>query len=164
MLLRFVQGPPVSRVTEDFLSWIWERLAAEGSRNFLLVWDNAVGIIAGGRDWICAHNRRAKRYGEVLCASWLALADREPVALTASSPTGSTANAPSSKPSANSRGRNHRAGCAYFAVNGSRRLPNSSIETALRESQRLSRSRNEGITGELPPRGAFRQCLNSSAP
>ena len=26
----FVQGRPVSQVTEDFLSWICERLAAEG--------------------------------------------------------------------------------------------------------------------------------------
>jgi hypothetical protein len=66
MLLRFVQGPPVSRVTEDFLSWICERLAAEGPRNFLLVWDNAAWHNSRRvRDWICARNRRAKRDGGV---------------------------------------------------------------------------------------------------
>ncbi len=32
MLLRFVQGRPVSQVTEDFLAWVGERLAAEGKQ------------------------------------------------------------------------------------------------------------------------------------
>jgi hypothetical protein len=39
--LRFVQGRPVSQVTEDFLAWTCERLAAEGRQALLLVWDNA---------------------------------------------------------------------------------------------------------------------------
>ncbi len=32
MLLRFVQGRPVSQVTEDFLAWVCQRLAAEGKQ------------------------------------------------------------------------------------------------------------------------------------
>jgi hypothetical protein len=35
MLLRFVQGRPVSQVTEDFLEWVCERLAAEGRKALL---------------------------------------------------------------------------------------------------------------------------------
>jgi transposase len=66
MLLRFVQGRPVSQVTEDFLAWVCERLAAEGRRALLLVWDNAAWHNSQrGRDWIRAHNRRAKREGGV---------------------------------------------------------------------------------------------------
>ena len=41
-MLRFVAGRPVSQVTEDFLAWACDRLAAEGKRALLLVWDNAV--------------------------------------------------------------------------------------------------------------------------
>ena len=32
MLLRFVRGRPVSQVTEDYLAWLCERLAAEGKK------------------------------------------------------------------------------------------------------------------------------------
>jgi transposase len=66
MLLRFVQGRPVSQVTEDFLSWACARLAAEGKRALLLVWDNAAWhVSARVRAWIKAHNRRAKAEGGV---------------------------------------------------------------------------------------------------
>ena len=41
MLLRFVDGRPVSPVTCAFLAWAAEQLAAEGVRVFALVWDNA---------------------------------------------------------------------------------------------------------------------------
>jgi hypothetical protein len=41
MLLRFVDGRPVSVVTIQFLAWLTERLAAEGKTALLLVWDNA---------------------------------------------------------------------------------------------------------------------------
>jgi hypothetical protein len=37
MLLRFVEGRPVSQVTEEFLAWACERLAAEGKRALLLI-------------------------------------------------------------------------------------------------------------------------------
>ena len=66
MLLRFVQGRPVSQVTEDFLAWVCTRLAAEGKKALLLVWDNASWHISQRvRDWIKAHNRQAKQAGGV---------------------------------------------------------------------------------------------------
>jgi hypothetical protein len=66
MMLRFVDGRPVSQVTEDFLSWACERLAAEGKTALLLVWDNAAWHVSRRvRAWIKAHNRRAKAEGGV---------------------------------------------------------------------------------------------------
>jgi len=53
MLLRFVQGRPVSQVTEDFLAWVCARLGAEGKTALLLVWDNASWHISQRvRAWI----------------------------------------------------------------------------------------------------------------
>jgi DDE superfamily endonuclease len=64
MLLRFVEGRPVSQVTEDFLAWLCERFAAEGKTVFVLVWDNAAWHVSGRvRRWIGAHNREVKRQG-----------------------------------------------------------------------------------------------------
>ena len=64
--LRFVAGRPVSAVTTQFLAWACERLAAEGKRALLLVWDNASWHISQEvRGWIGAHNRQAKREGGV---------------------------------------------------------------------------------------------------
>jgi DDE superfamily endonuclease len=64
MLLRFVEGRPVSQVTEDFLAWVCQRLAAEGKKALLLVWDNASWHISQRvRSWIKAHNRQAQRRG-----------------------------------------------------------------------------------------------------
>jgi hypothetical protein len=66
MMLRFVQGRPVSQVTEDFLAWACARLAAEGKRALLLIWDNASWHVSRRiRSWIRAHNRRAKAEGGV---------------------------------------------------------------------------------------------------
>jgi hypothetical protein len=66
MLLRFVDGRPVSQVTEDFLAWICDRLAAEGKRALLLIWDNASWHVSQRvRSWIQAHNRRVKAEGGV---------------------------------------------------------------------------------------------------
>jgi hypothetical protein len=66
MLLRFVRGRPVSQVTEDFLAWACQRLAAEGKRALLLVWDNASRHVSQRvRAWIKTHNRRAKAGGGV---------------------------------------------------------------------------------------------------
>ena len=66
MLLRFVQGRPVSQVTEDFLGWVCAQLAAAGKKALLLVWDNASWHVSGRvRAWIRAHNRQAKRQGGV---------------------------------------------------------------------------------------------------
>jgi hypothetical protein len=99
--LRFVQGRPVSQVTEDFLAWVCERLATEGRKALLIVWDNAAWhkrragarLDPGAQPAGQTRRRRAHR--------GVRLADQEPVALTASSPTGCTANGPSSKRTAN---------------------------------------------------------------
>lgn len=66
MMVRFVTGRPISQVTEDYLSWVCERLEAEGKKALLLVWDNAAWHVSRRvRDWIKAHNREAKRKGGV---------------------------------------------------------------------------------------------------
>jgi len=66
MLLRFVQGRPVSQVTEDFLAWACTLLAGEGKKALLLVWDNASWHISKRvRAWIKTHNRQVKREGGV---------------------------------------------------------------------------------------------------
>jgi transposase len=64
MLLRFVAGRPVSRVTRAFLAWTTERLAAEGVRVLALTWDNAGWHVSREvRAWIRDHNRRVKLTG-----------------------------------------------------------------------------------------------------
>lgn len=66
MMLRFVQGRPVSQVTEDFLAWACARLAAQGKTALLLIWDNAPWHVSRRvRSWIQAHNRRVKAGGGV---------------------------------------------------------------------------------------------------
>jgi len=61
MLLRFVDGRPVSAVTTPFLAWCCERLAAQGKTALLLVWDNASWHISKVvRGWIRQHNRAVK--------------------------------------------------------------------------------------------------------
>ena len=53
-------------VTTDYLAWVCARLAAEGKKALLLVWDNASWHISRHvRSWIQAHNRQAKREGGV---------------------------------------------------------------------------------------------------
>ena len=64
MLLRFVDGRPVSPVACAFLAWAAEHLAAEGVRVLALIWDNASWHISREvRDWIRGHNRAVKRTG-----------------------------------------------------------------------------------------------------
>lgn len=41
MLLRCVSWRPVSQVAEEFLAWVCARLAAEGKKALLMIWDNA---------------------------------------------------------------------------------------------------------------------------
>ena len=58
MLLRFVDGRPVSAVTTRFLAWLTAWLAAEGKTALLLVWDNASWHVSQAvRAWLKAHNR-----------------------------------------------------------------------------------------------------------
>jgi len=64
MLLRFVDGRPVSAVTTQFLEWLTARLAAEGKKALLMVWDNASWHVSQAvRAWLKAHKRRIKRDG-----------------------------------------------------------------------------------------------------
>jgi transposase len=64
MLLRFVDGRPVSAVTTQFLEWLTARLAAEGKRALLMVWDNASWHVSQAvRAWLQAHKRRVKQDG-----------------------------------------------------------------------------------------------------
>jgi len=66
MLLRFVDGRPVSQVTEDYLAWVCGELAKEGKKALLLVWDNASWHVSKRvRAWIKEHNRRVKKEGGV---------------------------------------------------------------------------------------------------
>jgi transposase len=66
ILLRFVQGRPVSHVTTAFLSWLVQRMAAEQKRVLVLIWDNASWHRSQEvRTWIRAHNQRAKQEGGV---------------------------------------------------------------------------------------------------
>jgi hypothetical protein len=65
MLLRFVEGRPVSAVTIDFLAWSCQRLAAQGISGLLLIWDNASWHKSQQvRDWIRLHNRIVKQSGQ----------------------------------------------------------------------------------------------------
>jgi hypothetical protein len=65
MLLRFVDGRPVSAVTTAFLGWCCERLAAQGTRVLVLIWDNAAWHVSREvRAWRRAHNRQVKRDGQ----------------------------------------------------------------------------------------------------
>ncbi|GAB3393095.1 hypothetical protein [Azotobacter armeniacus] len=81
MLLRFVRGRPVSQVTEDFLAWVCERLASEGKKALLMIWDNASWHVSHRvRAWIGTHNRRARAEGGVRIVSCrLPPAEQEPL-------------------------------------------------------------------------------------
>ena len=56
--LRFVTGRPVSAITIQFLESCCERLAAQGKRKWLLIWDNASWHLSREvRSWLRDHNR-----------------------------------------------------------------------------------------------------------
>jgi len=63
-LLRFVNGRPVSPGTCDYLAWVTDRLAHDGKKALLLIWDKASWhrskIVS---QWRKAHNQRVKRAG-----------------------------------------------------------------------------------------------------
>jgi transposase len=66
VLLRFVDGRPVSCVTTAFLAWIAHTLATDGKRVWVLVWDNAAWHVSQAvRAWIGRHNQTVKRTGGV---------------------------------------------------------------------------------------------------
>jgi hypothetical protein len=64
MLLRFVDGRPVSAVTTRFLEWLTTGVAHERKQALFIVWDNASWHISREvRTWVKTHNRRVKREG-----------------------------------------------------------------------------------------------------
>ena len=64
MLLRFVEGRPVSAVTPPCLAWLTDRLAAEGKTARRLGGDNALWQVSHAvRAWLKGHKRRVKREG-----------------------------------------------------------------------------------------------------
>jgi DDE superfamily endonuclease len=61
VLLRFVEGRPVSAVTTEFLAWCCDRLAVQGITVLLLIWDNASWHKSQFvRTWIRTHNQGVK--------------------------------------------------------------------------------------------------------
>lgn len=71
--LRFVDGRPLSAVTEQFLTWCCDRVAATDATTLLLVWDNAAWHVSRAiRTWLRRHNQRVHREGGVrLVPCWL---------------------------------------------------------------------------------------------
>jgi len=66
VLLRFIEGRPVSAATIAFLEWSCQELGNRGKKALLLVWDNASWhVSARVKDWISQHNRKAKATGGV---------------------------------------------------------------------------------------------------
>jgi transposase len=63
--LRFVDGRPVSAITEQFLGGWCRRLQEAGVQVRVLIWDNASWHVSKRvRAWIRAHNHRVKREGQ----------------------------------------------------------------------------------------------------
>ena len=61
MLLRFVDGQPVSDASISFLAWCCDQLEADGKQALLMVWDNASWHISRRvRSWLREHNRAVK--------------------------------------------------------------------------------------------------------
>jgi hypothetical protein len=66
MLLRFVEGRPVSEVTTTFLEWVCERLDDRGTDVWALVWDQASWHTSHKvQNWIRQHNEQVKKEGGV---------------------------------------------------------------------------------------------------
>lgn len=64
VLLRFVDGRPISGVTTQFLAWCSDRLAVRGKTALLMVWDNAGWHLSHEvRRWTIAHNQHVKATG-----------------------------------------------------------------------------------------------------
>jgi transposase len=60
--LRFVEGRPISAITEQFVAWCCSRLQEVGVRVWALIWDNASWHVSKRvRAWIRAHNRAVKQ-------------------------------------------------------------------------------------------------------
>ena len=64
MMLRFVQGRPISGVTTQFLHWLVNTLGRQGKKALLMLWDNASWHRSQQvQQWIKAHNQKVKAEG-----------------------------------------------------------------------------------------------------
>jgi len=64
MLLRFVEGRPVSDITIQFLDWVCQELEQLGQAVLAMIWDNARWHTSQAvRTWVRTHNQEVKRYG-----------------------------------------------------------------------------------------------------
>lgn len=65
ILLRFVNGRPVSDITIQFLEWCCQKLEELKKQVLALIWDNASWHISRKvRTWIREHNRQVKDSGQ----------------------------------------------------------------------------------------------------
>jgi transposase len=65
MLLRFVDGRPISAITTDFLAWCSQKLGAHGITALFLIWDNASWHVSQHvQQWLRTHNRTVKQTGQ----------------------------------------------------------------------------------------------------
>jgi hypothetical protein len=63
--LRFVDGRPLSAITEQFLGWCCDRRQEADVRGWLLIWDNASWHVSKRvRAWIRAHHRQVQQEGK----------------------------------------------------------------------------------------------------
>jgi transposase len=64
MLLRFVDGRPVSSVTIAFLEWLCEQVAASDKQVLVLIWDNASWHVSKQvKTWLREHNQAVQHEG-----------------------------------------------------------------------------------------------------
>ncbi len=65
LYLRFVEGRPVSALTNQFLGWCVEHLEQAGKTALLLVWDNASWHVSRAvQTWLRQHNPAVKQRGQ----------------------------------------------------------------------------------------------------
>jgi DDE superfamily endonuclease len=71
VLLRCVDGRPVSHVATAFLAWLCQQLAVERKRVLLRLWDHASWHLSREvRTWVRAHHQQVKRHGSVRLLTW----------------------------------------------------------------------------------------------
>lgn len=65
MLLRFVDGRPVSSITIQFLEWCCQEIEKLDMSVLAMIWDNARWHTSSAvRTWVRTHNRTVKRTGK----------------------------------------------------------------------------------------------------
>jgi hypothetical protein len=108
VLVRFVDGRPVSHATTAFLTWVGALLKADAKKALLLVWDNASWHVSKEvRSWVRAHNRRNPD---------LPVAGQEPVAESNRAKVGPCQAGSRRTGSAPEQSRTHRAYLLLFHV------------------------------------------------